>query len=196
MGRHWEPGRDSHWPAALLLDPTTPVVLRDVARRSGLDPGDMSRAARALRSKSLLRGDGTPLVPELFWEVSEHWQPGRVPVAVRPPTGVAVLGGPLAALAWGAAVVTTTDYPPDLYVSDPATLERLAAAASPPIPGAEVATLAVAPTPLLLAELSVRTVESYPLCQALFAALDLSIDKARGVELLDDFDPEGAPRVW
>ena len=27
---------------ALLLDPTTPVVLRDVARRSGLDPGDMS----------------------------------------------------------------------------------------------------------------------------------------------------------
>ena len=93
-------------------------------------------------------------------------------------------------------MVTTTNYPPDLYVSDSATLERLAAAASPPSPGAEVATLAVAPTPLLLTEPSTRAVESYPLCQALFAALDLSIDKARGVELLDDFDPEGAPRVW
>jgi hypothetical protein len=181
---------------AMLLSPDTPIVLRDLERRSGLDNGNLSRAAKALRDQALVRPNGTPLVPELFWAVADHWKPHRIPVGRRPPVADARLGGPMAALAWGAAVVATTDYPPDLYVAEAGALEQLSAATPPPAPGAEVATLAVAPTPLLWKEPSERSVDGYLLVQPLFAALDLATDRARGVELLDDFAPEGAARVW
>jgi hypothetical protein len=181
---------------ALLLRPDDPPSLREVARRAGFSAPTVSAAGKKLRDLALVRPDGTPLVPELFWAVVDEWKPHRVPVATLTPSDAATVAGPLGALAWGAEVVATADYPPDLYVSDRAILRRATAGPPPPSIEQRAATIAVAPTPLVCSEPSELTTAGLPVAQALFVALDLAIDKARGLELLDTFNPQGVPRVW
>ncbi len=181
---------------ALLLRPDDPPSLREVARRAGFSAPTISAAGKKLRDLALVRPDGTPLVPELFWAVVDEWKPHRVPIAMLPHPGSATVAGPLAALAWGADVVATVDYPPDLYVPDRAILRRATAGPPPQTIEQRAATVAVAPTPLVCLEPSELMTAGLPVAQALFVALDLAIDKARGLELLDTFSPPGAPRVW
>ena len=181
---------------ALLLRPDDPPSLREVARRAGFSAPTISAAGKKLRDLALVRPDGTPLVPELFWAVVDEWRPHRVPVAALTPADSATVAGPLGALAWGAEVVATADYPPDLYVPDRAILRRATAGPPPSSVEQRAATVAVAPTPLVCSEPSELTAAGLPVAQALFVALDLAIDKARGLELLATFNPQGVPRVW
>jgi hypothetical protein len=181
---------------ALLLRPDDPPSLREVARRAGFSAPTISAAGKKLRDLALVRTDGTPLVPELFWAVVDEWKPHRVPVTSLSPIESATVAGPLGALAWGADVVATADYPPDLYVPDRAVLRRATAGPPPASVEQRSATVAVAPTPLVCAEASQLTTAGLPVAQALFVALDLAIDRARGLELLDSFDPPGVTRVW
>lgn len=67
---------------------------------------------------------------------------------------------------------------------------------SPPSIERRAATVAVAPTPLMCSEPSGFTTAGFPVTQALFIALGLTVDKARDLELLDTFEPPGIPRVW
>lgn len=181
---------------ALLLRPDDPPSLREVARRAGFSAPTISAAGKKLRDLALVRPDGTPLVPELFWAVVDEWRPHRVPVATLTRGDSATVAGPLGALAWGAEVVATADYPPDLYVPDRAVLRRATAGPPPQTIEQRAATVAVAPTPLVCSEPSELMTAGLPVAQALFVALDLAVDKARGLELLDTFDPPGAQRVW
>jgi hypothetical protein len=181
---------------ALLLRPDDPPSLREVARRAGFSAPTISAAGKKLRDLALVRPDGTPLVPELFWAVVDQWKPHRVPVATLRPAALATVSGPLGALAWGAEVVATADYPPDLYVPDRAILRRATAGPPPQTIEERAATVAVAPTPLVCSEPSELTMAGLPVAQALFVALDLAVDQARGLELLDTFNPPGSPRVW
>jgi len=181
---------------ALLLAPSDPPTLRDVARRSGYNASSISRAAASLREESLIESDGRPLIPELFWAVSGGWHPRWTAVSRRPDPATVVAAGATGAMTWGAAVVVTADYPPELYLPDAAALRRASAFDPPADPLRAAAFVAAAPTPLVCREPSSRIVDGYALAQPLFTALDLAADPARGAELLEDFNPPGAPRVW
>ncbi len=181
---------------ALLLSPTEPPSLRDVARRSGYNVSSISRAAASLRTESLIEADGRPLVTELFWAVSGGWHPTWTAVSHLPDPADAVAAGATGAMAWGAAVVVTADYPPELYLPDAVSFRRATALDPPDDPLRAAAFVAVPPTALASREPSARSVAGYPLAQPLFTALDLAADPARGAELLEDFNPAGALRVW
>ena len=94
-------------------------------------------------------------------------------------------------LAWGAEVVATADYPPDLYVPDRAILRRATAGRPPPSVeqraaygrcGADTARV------LRTLSLSSRRQDS-PWPRRCSSRSDLAVDQARGLELLDTFDP-------
>jgi len=52
----------------------------------GLSAQSMSVASRQLGEQGLIRDDGRPLVPELFWELAKVWQPEKVITVGRRPT--------------------------------------------------------------------------------------------------------------
>lgn len=206
------------WAAALLLSPEDPPSMRSVARRVSISHSAIVTAAKRLRAASLIRADGRPLVPELFWALAEEWHPAPIALAQLPlgdadadlsaALGVNVAGdgpgwalaGTVGAAAWGAPMVIGRDYPPDFYVPSPAVL-RQAALRVGQAPRFEdrACTVAVAPTPLVCAERHDRPRSGWDrwrFAHGLFAALDLAQDRARGAEILADWQPEDFARVW
>jgi hypothetical protein len=104
----------------------------------------------------------------------------------------------MAAAAYGAPAGVRSDYPPDFYVPDAATLRRavhlLGAARDR---GSRSATVRVAPVPLACSRRIDAPGETWPLAQPLFVALDLAQDPGRGREVLDGWHPEERfGRVW
>ena len=69
---------------SLLSKPTEPWGVRSLARSTGRTPGRVSEILAALRDEGLVRPDGRPVVPELFWEVSSRWTPRWRPLATVP----------------------------------------------------------------------------------------------------------------
>ncbi|HZJ26830.1 MAG TPA: hypothetical protein VFF40_07445 [Acidimicrobiia bacterium] len=201
--------------AALMHPDDTPSV-RQVARTMDLAPSSVSAGRKALMAASLLRQDGTALVPELFWALEEAWRPQFVALERSPhPDGEDAvrldleLGEPqrpgwaltdtLAAIAWGAPLVAPGSYPPDFYVPSGQSLRRaiaiLGEARSFQQRGASVA---VAPLPVVTAPRFDHGSKWF-LAHPLVVALDLAHDPSRGREALDAWDPQGVPgfrRVW
>ena len=199
-----------------LMRPDDAPSVREVARTMGLAPSSVSAGRKALMAASLLRGDGTALVPELFWALEDVWRPQFVAVerAPRPDGDDAVrldlevrdsrrpgwaLTDTLAAIEWGAPLVAQSSYPPDFYVPSGRSLRRaigiLGEARSFEHRGASVA---LAPLPVVTAPRFARGKE-WLLTHPLVVALDLARDPARGREALDAWEPEGVPgfrRVW
>lgn len=205
--------------ACLLLKPGAAPGVREMARAAEIAPSSASAALADLRDASLLRADGGALLPELFWALADAWKPKRHALAEAPmPRGGGarlalglddlhtpgwVAGGTLAAAAWSAPVVVGSGAPPDFYVPN----ETEARAARRELHGTvqgdqRACTVAVAPTPLVVAPryranaMATSWLE-WPIAHPLFAALDLAQDRARGVEILEDWTPP-APftRVW
>jgi hypothetical protein len=204
--------------ASLLLDPDDRPGVREIARRGDLAPSAVSTALSNLRAASLLEDDGRPLLPELFWALADAWKPDRHAFAEAPSPGTGNrlelgldsldepgwgVGSTLAAAAWSAPVVVTSGAPPDFYVSN----ERDLRAAQRELRAAHTVderacTIAIAPTVLAVrprhepSSLATPWLH-WPVVHPLFVALDLSLDRARGVEILRDWDPP-APfrRVW
>jgi hypothetical protein len=83
------------WAAALLMSPEDPPAMREVARRLSLSHSAIVAAAKKLKAASLVRADGRPLVPELFWALAEEWHPAPVALAELPPAGDAKTYGAL-----------------------------------------------------------------------------------------------------
>ena len=205
------------WAAALLLAPEDPPSMREVARRVSLAHSAIVAASKRLKAASLIRADGRPLVPELFWALAEEWHPNTVALAQLPPVGNAetygalgvnpegdgpgwAVAGTVGAVAWGAPVVIGSSYPPDFYVPSAVEL-RQATLRLGEAPRYEdrACTVAVAPTPLVCARRFVRDSSEWGdwrFAHGLFAALDLAQDQARGAEILDDWKPEDFTRVW
>ena len=178
--------------AAVLCSPDDPPSLRSIAADVGMSPQSMSNAAARLVESGLIEG-GRPAVPELFWALADAWQPRHViGVAHTPTDGEWVLGGDAAAAALGAPVVNL-DARPWLWALDPVALRR-AARRLGVADTDRVATLAVPPTPLVVAR--ARPATPWPLPHPVFAALDLARDRGRGREILDRWTPEGVTLVW
>jgi hypothetical protein len=205
------------WAAALLLSPDDPPSMREVARRVSISHSAIVAASKRLRAASLIRSDGQPLVPELFWTLAEEWHTNPVPLAQEPPAGDAssyraldvnlvgdgpgwALAGTVGAVVWGAPMAIGSSYPPDFYVPSPAVLRQATLRLGQAIRFEDRAcTVAVAPSPLVCAVRYDRESSEWGhwrFAHGLFAALDLAQDRARGAEVLADWNPEDFPRVW
>jgi hypothetical protein len=187
----------------LLTDPTEPIS----PTRSSLTfaPSTISEAVSRLRDTSLLEEDGTPLLPELFWVVADHWRTDRVWLATEPSAEQAnghelhssgwCVSGTVAAVEWGAPVVSTVGAAPDLYLPGPAALNIAARRyGTARDPHAAAASIAVAPVSDVTAHREPPRSQPWPLAHPLAVALDLAQDRARGREILEDWSPP--ERVW
>ena len=197
----------------LLLHPDEPASPRGIARELDVSAGQVSNLLTALSTEGLLRRDRTPLVPELFWALAEHWKPKRYALASLPTgdelssagelrAGCWVMGDTRAAAAYGAPLAIAPDYPPDLYVPDQKALSWvLNRSAVAPDYHRRAATVAIAPAPLVTdGRLRVDDPrEPWPLAHPVVVALDLAVDRSRGREALEGWDPPAeldVVRVW
>lgn len=205
------------WATALLMSPDDPPSMREVARRVSLSHSAIVAAAKKLTAASLIRADGRPLVPELFWVLADEWHPRPIALAELPPAGDAgtytalgvnldgggpgwAVAGTVGAAVWGAPLAIGSPYPPDYYVPSAAELRQatLRLGEAPRFEG-RACTVAVAPTPLVCAERFDRESNEWGhwrFAHGLFAALDLAQDRARGREILADWEPKDFARVW
>jgi hypothetical protein len=205
------------WAAALLLAPEDPPSMREVARRISLSHSAIVAASKRLKAASLIRSDGRPLIPELFWALAEEWHPNAVALAQLPPVGDAstygalgvnlegdgpgwAVAGTVGAVAWGAPVVIGSGYPLDFYVPSAVELRQATLRLGEATRYEDRAcTVAVAPTPLACTQRFDRDSGEWGhwrFAHGLFAALDLAQDQARGAEILDDWKPKDFTRVW
>jgi hypothetical protein len=204
------------WAAALLISPEDPPSMREVARRVSLSHSAIVAAAKRLKAASLVRGDGRPLVPELFWALAEEWRPRSVALEELPTGGSTgtygapgtglepdgpgwAVAGTVGAAAWGAPVVVGSNYPPDFYVLTTAELRQATLRLGEASRFEDRAcTVAVAPTPLVCVDRFPRSDDwgQWSFAHGLFAALDLAQDRARGAEILESWNPTEFARVW
>ena len=204
---------------ACLLRPAERHGVRDTASYIQRAPSAVSHAMGLLRAEGLLTSLGEPLVPDLFHELVMVWRRKSVALASLPNrdrTGVSSLelgfDGPegssgwaltdtRAAVVWGMPVVASGEYPPDFYVPSQAVARRavllLGEAARP---DARACTIAVAPVRLVclrrLAGPSSRAAGSWAVANHIVVALDLAQDRSRGVEILEQWRPDGMTRAW
>jgi len=205
------------WATALLIAPHDPPSMREVARQVSISHSAIVAASKKLRAASLIRSDGRPLIPELFWTLAEEWHPHPVALAELPPADDAdvygglnvnldggdpgwAVAGTVGAAAWGAPLAIGGAFPPDFYVPSASDLRQATLRLGEAARFEErVCTVAVAPTPLVcLARFDRATKEwgRWRFAHGLFAALDLAQDKARGAEILADWNPTDFARVW
>lgn len=209
---------------ALLREPQAPVGVRPLARMLELSPAAVSGALAQLREASLLDRQDRPLVPELFWALSDRWDVTRVALKRAPqpkddlelgldarhgtlgvPTGTRgwALTDTAAAALYGAPVGVGSAWPPDFYVPDPVVLRRAVRALGHSNTwddrGATAAVPPVRQVCLLRQEPPETSAPGTPwlLADPLAVALDLARDTSRGVEILRDWTPPTwAARVW
>jgi hypothetical protein len=105
----------------LLIRPEHVPTGRPLAARIGRSPSATAQALADLRERSLIRASGSPLVPELFWELASHWKPSAVPVASLPDPRDIETGGVLG-------------YDPDHTTAVPVVAADATAALAAPVP--------------------------------------------------------------
>lgn len=199
---------------ALLGDPSRRWGVRELAREVQLSPASVSKQLGLLREAHLIDESHRPLVPELFWELASSWRSESVNLARRPsPDDSRTLGfgmespdepgwaltGTMGALSWGASIPVGNNWPPDFLVPSPddasRALRRLGPAPEPTTRGCAVRVAPVRQAIQPRFDPPHRLTE-WLVAHPLAVALDLAQDKARGVELLEDWKPEGFARVW
>jgi len=197
---------ESAWKAA------APTVT-EIAALAGVAVSGASTALKTFRQLGYLNGDGSPVVPDLFWATVEHWAPQWVGLA-RPigsdPRLVErldanldhvdrlgwCLAGDAAAAAWHAPIVGGDVGARQWYVPSLDVLDTLRWTLGEPATGEAAADyVAVAPTPVVCRRRVDRGV-SAPVEPLAAAALDLALDQARGQESLDQWEPDTGHRVW
>lgn len=200
--------------------------VRPLARLLGLSPASVSQQLSALHQANLLDRAGRALVPELFWELAGRWKADPMPLLRQPQPGdphalglgldgppvaqgVAVgtpgwaLTGTAAAVAWGAPIAASQDWPPDFLVPSPEQAmraKRVLGAA--PDWQTRACTIALSPVRQAILQryepLTSPAVAGAPwrLAHPVAVALNLAQDKARGAEVLVDWQADGFRRVW
>ena len=204
---------------ACLIAPDRPHGVRALARWAGRSPSAVSAAMTGLRSAGLLTSAGEAMCPDLFHELLAVWYRRAVPLAALPDptpsrsatrlglglddshntTGWA-LSDTLAAVSWGVPIVARGDYPPDFYVPTQAELRAAQSLLGGDVdPADRACTVAVAPVRLVCRQRvdhSDTSGERWPVVNHIVAALDIAHDKARGLEALSQWRPEGIVRAW
>ena len=184
---------------ALLASPHEPHGVHEIARQINRSAGRVSEILSALRSQGIVGTENRPIVPELFWAVSEEWKPRWTPIPSAPPpepTERYRLSGTLGALALGVPLAASAGGTwPRLYVADDTDLTTVLSSygAGSGWTGSEVA---VCPSRFGFTWGSTARHDGYVVANHLVVALDLAQDKARGREVLESWDPQGSPRVW
>lgn len=204
---------------ACLLTPDRPHGVREVAAYIERAPSAVSNSMAYLRADGLLTSAGEASIPDLFHELAATWRRGPVPLAdlPRPGTGRVndqldlgfdevkdsagwALTDTLAAASWGMPVVARGDYPPDFYVPSEAHLRRARALLGEATsPDGRACTVAVAPVRLACSrrvDHSQTSGEVWPVANHIVVALDLAQDRARGLEILDQWQPNAIVRAW
>jgi hypothetical protein len=165
----------------------------------GFAPSTISEALSRLRTAGLVDTDGRAVTPELFWALAERWTPERTWLAEEPDatatdTAGWCVSGTIAAAELGAPVVSTRDAP-DLYVPGPVVVtiaaRRYGIARDASVAAASIA---VAPASAVTNETRDPVHQPWQLAHPVAVALDLAQDRARGREILEDWNPP--ERVW
>jgi len=206
-----------------FAEPEHRLSVRQAVGITGRSLAAVHAALTGLRAAGLADGLGSPVIPDLFWEVSPRWRPRRAPLGGRPQPGDAArthqlgLGfddvedtegwavcDTVAANAYGAAAVVGGAYPPDFYVPSERTVRVARQLYGEAAYDTRQATVAVPP----VAWACRRRVDTtrlerdhpwaeWPAVHPVFAALDLAVDPSRGREILDGWSPpEPFRRVW
>lgn len=201
---------------ACLLAPRQPHGVRQIARCIDRAPSTVSVAMAGLRDVGLLTSAGEAMVPELFGALAAVWHRRPVALAALPGRGDATrlglgldapeastgwaLTDTRAAMSWGIPIIASGDYPPDFLVpSDAALSSALSHLTEAPTLGVRACTVSVAPVRFACAhrvDHSRTTGERWPVANYIVVALDMAQDKARGLEALDQWQPEGIDRAW
>lgn len=203
---------------ACLLTPDQPHGIHEIARYINRVPSAVSNAMGDLRREGLVTSAGEAIVPDLFHSLLMVWRKQAVPLATLPDTnrreakrlGLGLndsedstgwaLTDTRAAASWGIPIIAGGNYPPDFYVPSEAAL-RIAFShlGKSTDPSLRACTAAV--TPVRLACLrrfnhSDTTGERWPVANHIVVALDIAQDRARGLEALEQWQPEGITRAW
>lgn len=203
---------------ACLLTPDQPHGVRETARYLNRAPSAVSTAMAGLRDVGLLTSSGEAIIPDLFLELMGKWRRRAVPLATVPDAGTRnamrlklgldqsedamgwALTDTLAAASWGMSVVARGDHPADFYVPTESVLRAARSIlGDAPDPATRACTIAVAPVRLVCirrVDHSSTTGESWPVANHVVVALDIAQDRARGLEILERWEPEGIVRAW
>lgn len=203
---------------ACLLTPDQPHGVREIARYIDRAPSAVSNAMAGLRDDGLLTSAGEAMVPDLFHELLAVWRRRSISLASLPDPrarsserlGLGLdepedtmgwaLTDTLAAASWGMPIVARGDHPPDFYVpseSDHRAARSVLGEASDP--NTRACTVTVAPVRLACLrrhDHSATTGERWPVANHIIVALDIAQDRARGLEALEQWQPEGIVRAW
>jgi len=188
-------------------------TVSEIADLAGVAVSGASTALKTFRSLGYLNGDGSPVVPDLFWATVEQWAPRWVGLA-QPVDGdpglVAGLdpnlddldqlgwcvAGDAAAAAWHAPTVGGDVGARQWYLPSLDVLDTLRWTLGETKPGERAADfVAVAPTPVLCRRRVDRGI-GVPVEPLAAAALDIALDQARGPETLESWEPDSGHRVW
>ena len=201
-----------------LLTPDQPHGVRQIARYIDRAPSAVSAAMAGLRDDGLLTSAGEAMVPDLFHELLTVWRRRAFALATLLGTGARAaqrlglefdepessagwaLTDTRAAASWGMPIVARGDHPPDFYVPSDSVLRSarslLGDAADP---AARACTVAMAPVRLAClrrVDHSQTSGERWPVANHIVVALDIAQDRARGLEALQQWKPEGIVRAW
>ena len=201
-----------------LLTPDQPHGVRSIARYIDRAPSAVSNALTRLREDGLLTSAGEAMIPDLFHELLAVWRRRAVALAALPGTGAReaqrlgiglhepenspgwALTDALAAASWGMPIVARGDHPPDFYVPSESLLRTarslLGDAADPAVRACTVAMAPVRLACLRRVDHSRTSGERWPVANHIIVALDIAQDRARGLEALQQWKPEGIVRAW
>ena len=201
-----------------LMTPDQPHGVRQTARYIDRAPSAVSNAMVGLKADGLLTSVGEAVVPDLFHALLMVWRPRPVALATLPDTSAREtellglgLDQPLyttgwaltdarAAASWGIPIVGGVDYPPDFYVPSESTLlAALSHLGEATNPVTRACTVAVAPVRLTCRQRVDHfhaTGEQWPTANHIIVALDIAKNQARGLEALEQLQPEWMVRAW
>ena len=203
---------------ACLLTPDQPHGVRQTARYIDRAPSAVSNAMAGLRDDGLLTSAGEAMVPDLFRSLLTVWRRRYVSLATLPAASTReakrlglgldepedsagwALTDTRAAASWGIPIIAGGDYPPDFYVpSEPVLRVARSHLGEATDAASRACTVAVAPVRLVClhrVDHSSTTGERWPVANHVVVALDIAQDQARGLEALEQWQPEGIARAW
>lgn len=181
---------------ALTAYPDPLPGVRETARRIGRTAGGVSLAIRRLEAAGLLTADRVAAVPGLFSRAVANWHPTWTSLAGVPAPTVGVHAtGTLAAARLGAPVVAQSGAPVELVADTPAAYRAAVRSVPADLAGPTAARITLAPSPLAdLPKPDAIDVAGHPIAPTAIIALTIALDRARGAEILDDWEHDG--RVW
>ncbi len=203
----------------MLMSPSRPAVVREMARSLGRSPSTVSEVLSALRRDDLVDERNTLVGTGLFWQVADRWPTRRTYLTHAPSAGDITLTQALrlglddvehepgwaltdsaAAAAYGAPLAVRAGQRLDFFVPSDVIARRavtlLGAAADP---SRAQASIRVAPVLAIVRQRADTAANpaNWPLAHPVFVALDLAQDAGRGREILESWTPpEAWTRVW